>query len=63
MQENKSKKGKCYNEAFKRKVVGEVNSGLYSAYRTMKIYNIGDNNIINTLPNFKIKILNQIFYL
>ena len=39
-------KGKRYSEAFKRKVVDDVESGLYSANQAQKVYKIGGNNTI-----------------
>ena len=41
-----SKKTRRYSEAFKRKVVSDVNEGLYSVWRAMQIYKIGGNNTI-----------------
>ena len=40
------KKTRRYSEAFKRKVVSDVNEGLYSVWRAMQIYKIGGNNTI-----------------
>lgn len=38
-----SRKSRRYSEAFKRKVVSDINEGLYSASRAMQIYKIGGN--------------------
>ena len=39
-------KSRRYSEAFKRKVVSDVNEGLYSAWRAMQIYKIGGKNTV-----------------
>ena len=36
-----SRKSRRYSDAFKRKVVSDINEGLYSACRAMQIYDIG----------------------
>jgi transposase-like protein len=41
-----SRKSRRYSEAFKRKVVSDVNEGLYSAWRAMQIYKIGGKNTV-----------------
>ena len=41
-----SKKTRRYSETFKRKVVSDVNEGLYSASRAKQIYNIGGNTTV-----------------
>ena len=41
MKKSSSEKSRRYSEAFKRKVVSDINEGLYSAWRAMQIYNIG----------------------
>ena len=41
-----SRKSRRYSEAFKRKVVSDVNEGLYSAWRAMQIYKIGGRTTV-----------------
>lgn len=36
-----SKKSKRYSEAFKRKVISDIQDGVYSPWRAMQIYGIG----------------------
>ena len=36
-----SKKSKRYSEAFKRKVISDIQDGIYSPWRAMQIYGIG----------------------
>ena len=36
-----NKKGKRYSEAFKRKVISDIQDGIYSPWRAMRIYGIG----------------------
>ncbi len=37
MKKSSSRKNRRYSDAFKRKVVSDVNEGLYSAWRAMQI--------------------------
>ncbi len=46
MKKSSSRKSHRYSEAFKRKVVSDVNEGLYSAWRAMQIYKIGGKNTV-----------------
>ena len=46
MKKSSSRKNRCYSDAFKRKVVSDVNEGLYSAWRAMQIYKIGGKNTV-----------------
>ena len=46
MKKSSNRKSHRYSDAFKRKVVSDVNEGLYSAWRAMQIYNIGGKNTV-----------------
>ena len=46
MKKSSSRKNRRYSEAFKRKVVSDINEGLYSAWRAMQIYKIGGKNTV-----------------
>ena len=46
MKKSSSRKSHRYSDAFKRKVVSDVNEGLYSAWRAMQIYKIGGKNTV-----------------
>ncbi|MCK4358836.1 MAG: transposase, partial [Candidatus Cloacimonetes bacterium] len=39
--QDSSKKSKRYSEAFKRKVISDIQDGIYSPWRAMQIYGIG----------------------
>ena len=46
MKKSLSRKNRRYSDAFKHKVVSDVNEGLYSAWRAMQIYKIGGRNTV-----------------
>lgn len=53
-------KGKRYSEAFKRKVIQDIISGIYTANQAQKVYNIGGNTTIyKWLAHYGVKSYND----